>query len=207
MVVPPWLNEWTPFLKGAVGWSAAGFINESLIKPSRARRRLAHVLAEEVAQNLRLLVLQTEFFKVAPSELPADFKLSDTIYRAVVARIGELPDTLTGDLLLFYLRVENINTMMKDILIVHDLVEVIKRDPDRNGGIERLVAKQEYLRRAILVYKESFAVGLEQADLALRRLRVEETFLGAFGYRFRRKPMLNPGEARRDVLEKLQRLK
>jgi hypothetical protein len=40
-----------------------------------------------------------------------ELKLADSVYRSVVDRIGELPDRITGELLLFYERIGTINTL------------------------------------------------------------------------------------------------
>jgi hypothetical protein len=192
----PWLIPLVPFLKGAVGWSAASFLNETIIKPSRSRRRLSHVVAEELSHNLQMLVHQNEYFRLYPGDFPADFHLSEIVSKAILARLGELSDKLTGDLLVFYLRVENINNMTRDLSGVIEAVKEIKRNPDQNGGLSRLEDRREYLRRGMIVYKQSILSAIPQADRLLRQLRVKETLLGRVGYLFRRKPTLNLADAR-----------
>jgi len=204
--MPLWFLPLLPFLKGAGGWSAARFLNETLVKPSRARRRLAHVLAEEIAHNLQMLVGQDEYFKVAPNEIPSDFQLSDVVFKAVLSRLGELPDGLTGEVLLLYLRIDATNARTRDLSKTIEQIHTISQDPDRNGGSAALAAKNEYLRRGGKVYKDGFTVSIEHEDPVLRRLRVQETLFGRLGYRFRRKQLLNRADAKRAVADLAQHL-
>jgi hypothetical protein len=196
--MPQWVID---LLKGALGWSAASFVYEVFVKPSRGRRRLAHVLAQEVGHNLELIVLQLEYFTIAPNELPADLKLADGVYKAVVGRIGELDDDVTGELILFYERVASINEQTSALVTLADAIAAIKRNPDAGGGIPALEMKVQQMNRAASVYKNTFATSAEQGDRLIRMLRVAETPLGKFGYRFRAKPQLDPAEARKRVAE------
>ena len=92
------LNQINPFLKGVIGWSAASFAYENFVKPSKSRRQLARVLAEEVAQVLQMTVHQAEYNEVQPTTVPGDFLLHQDVYKALLSRVGELPDGLVGDL-------------------------------------------------------------------------------------------------------------
>lgn len=73
MDIPELLGQIGPFLKGVIGWSAASFAYENFVKPSKSRRRLARVLAEEVAQILQMTVHQAEFNRLQPKTVPGDF--------------------------------------------------------------------------------------------------------------------------------------
>lgn len=197
--MPQWISRVLPFVQGAVGWSAASFVVETFVRPSRGRRRLAHVLAQEVGHDLELLVLQLEYFQIAPNELPADLHLADGVYRAVLDRIGELSDKVTGELILFYERIASINNQKNELATLIDAVAEGRRDPDRHGGASALELKQERLARGVQVFKGTFIAAAQQGDKLLRQLRVAETFLGRFGYWFRKKPTLDPAEARQRV--------
>lgn len=206
MPTPTWVQEAWPFLKGIIGWGAASFVVENFFKPRKARRSLAHVLAEEVSLNLQLVVSQLAWFGLHPNEIPADLKLLDRVYETNTARIGELPDELTGPLILHYERIGTINRLTGDLGRLADEIQTIKRDPDRHGGVEALKVAGERMRRGMLVYKAAFAAALEEGDFLLRKLRVLETFGGRVGYWFRKKPMLDTGEAHQKVVAHSEQL-
>ena len=207
MMLPPWVESIIPFLKGALGWSAASFAVENFIKPSRARRQLARVLAEEVAQILQIAVHQAEYLRLEPNSVPGDFVLHSDVYRALTARVGELPDDVVGDLILFYQRVHTLNTDSANMRTLIDDVASIKSDPDRHGGLNVLAAKSEHLRRGMIVWREHFPVIIQQTDRVLRRLRIAETPFGRLGYWFRRKPTLDPEQVRSAVEARSAKLK
>jgi hypothetical protein len=53
VAVSNWLTEVSPWVQGLFGGTGATLFWEGILKPVRARRSLAHVLAEEVAHNLQ----------------------------------------------------------------------------------------------------------------------------------------------------------
>jgi hypothetical protein len=196
-----------PFLKGAVGWSAASFIYESIIKPKASTRRLAHVLAEEMSQNLQLLVGQRALFQLQPNTLSADLKLTDVVFKSMLGRIGELPDDMTGQLLLFYSRLDHINGVTKELGVAVDRQKAIKQNPDANGGMSALEDTNEFLRRGFITYRDAFQVCIDQAAVLLPKLRVAETRFGRFGYFFRKKPKLDVAATREDVASHVSKFK
>jgi hypothetical protein len=204
--VPPWLAALVPFLKGALGWSAASFVYENVVKASRSKRQLARVLAEEVSLALQAVVYHGEMAELRPKTVPEDFRLHGDVYQALLSRVGELPDHIVGELLLFHQRCAVLNEDTRRMLDAVERLERIKRDPDRNGGLEALDATREGLRRGLMVWRGHFPVLAEQGNRLLRNLRIAETPLGRVGYLFRRKPTLDVAQVRENVAARVKQL-
>ena len=206
MDIPELLSQIGPFLKGVIGWSAASFAYENFVKPSKSRRQLARVLAEEVAQVLQMAVHQAEFNRLQPKTVPGDFLLHQDVYKALISRVGEFPDGLVGDLILFHQRVAVINDDTRRMHDAIDKLERIKRDPDHNGGLGALKSTEEYLRTGMIVWHGHFPVIVEQGNRILGQLRVAETPFGKLGYIFRKKPALDIADVRNAVVARHDRL-
>lgn len=200
------LSQIGPFLEGVIGWSAASFAYENLVKPSKSRRQLARVLAEEVSQVLQMTVHQAEYNELQPKTVPGDFLLHQDVYKALLSRVGELPDGLVGDLILFHQRVAVINEDTRRMHEAIDKLDLIRRDPDHNGGLAALKATEEYLRKGMIVWHGHFPVIVGQGDRILRKLRIAETPLGKLGYIFRKKPTLDIADVRKAVVARHDQL-
>lgn len=204
--MPPWLEALVPFLKGALGWSAASFVYENVVKTSRDKRQLARVLAEEVSLALQAVAYQGEMAELRPKTVPEDFRLHSDVYRAMLSRVGELPDHIVGELLLFHQRCAVLNEDTHRMLEAIEHLERVRRDPDGNGGLAELDATREVLRRGLMVWRGHFPVLLEQGNRLLRNLRIAETPLGRVGYFFRSKPTLDFVQVRKNVAARVKQL-
>lgn len=191
MTLPVWLIPLVPFLKGALGWSAVSFLNETFIKPSRSRRGIATVLAAEVQQILQMVVHQAEYLKIAPKTVTADFHLFNDVYRALLARIAELPEDVVGDLVLFHQRVAIVNLDTARLIGLIDDMKQLSNAGENAIASKAYQGNEEFVRRAMMVWRAHFPVLVQQGDRILRRLRVAETRFGRLGYYFRKKPSIN----------------
>jgi hypothetical protein len=88
-----WLTLLSPWFSGFFGGAGAILLWEGFLKPSRERRSLAHVLAEETAQNLNLAAMQLNLIRTgrSPEAVRPWAPLSSIVFQAAVPRLGELP--------------------------------------------------------------------------------------------------------------------
>lgn len=105
---PRWLSGLSPWIQGFFGGAGATLLWEGVLKPRRARRRVAHALAEEIALALTYAASQRLYVKHLPKGVPGDFAMSDVVFNAVAAQLGELPELL-GEIVIFYQGVRDLN--------------------------------------------------------------------------------------------------
>lgn len=85
-------------LAGLFGGIGATFVWEAFLRPVRERRNIAEVLSAEISLNLQLLA--GAHIHARPDKVPTDFELSTSIFDSVVARVGELPPDIVGEVIL-----------------------------------------------------------------------------------------------------------
>jgi hypothetical protein len=101
----------TSLFAGLFGGIGATFLWEAFLRPVRERRNVAEVLSAEISLNLQLLAGAHVHAK--SDKVPTDFELSTSVFDSVVARVGELPPDIIGDVILLYRFFRRLNSIPK----------------------------------------------------------------------------------------------
>ena len=103
IAAPEWLvTGGGTIITGALGGFVATFLWEVVLKPRRERKALAELLAAELEQHARLLTAMRLERAKQPDRVVTQQGLSTGVYEAVLGRLGELPYTLVGPLVVYY---------------------------------------------------------------------------------------------------------
>ena len=160
-----WLTELSPWIQGLFGGTGATLVWEGILKPVRARRSVAHVLAEEVAHNLQYSAGQRLLLDKNPRGIPNDFSLSTGVYEALLPRIGELPK-LVAEIVLLYRSIEALNAIPESFTVALNKLQ----DPE---GHPRHVFTQleEQVNAFLGVYRTGLESVVNRASTLLPKLR------------------------------------
>jgi hypothetical protein len=103
-----WFWNLQPWVQGGLGGAAVTLLWQAI--SGRDRRSLAHVLSEEMAQNLNLVALQLDLIRAgqSPEAVRPWHSLSSIVFKSVVGRLGELPK-LIGKVVAVYQVLEIVN--------------------------------------------------------------------------------------------------
>jgi hypothetical protein len=99
-----------PWIQGLFGGAGATLLWEAFLKPARDRRSLAAVLLQESSHNLEYATAHRRYLQHNSRGLPADFHLSDLVFRSVTDRIGELSG-VSGLVVISYRQIEALNSL------------------------------------------------------------------------------------------------
>jgi hypothetical protein len=157
-----WLKNASPWIQGLFGGAGATLAWEGLLKPTAARRSLAHVLAQEVGHDLQIAAGARASIKYDPDAVPGDFGLSTMIFDAVAARLGELPH-LTGEIVLLYRRAQVLNQMPRGFA---DSLREFRATSD--PGTQRIVESE--LQSILAAYHTGLTTFVNEANALLPKL-------------------------------------
>ncbi len=155
----------SPWIQGLFGGTGATLFWEGILKPVRARRSLAHVLAEEVGHNLQYAAGQRLLLDKNPRGIPSDFSLSTQVYKALLPRIGELP-RLVGEIVLLYRSIEALNAIPESFTVVFNKFHDPEGQPDYV-----LVQLEEQINGHLGVYRTGLESVVNRANTLLPKLR------------------------------------
>ena len=134
-------------------------------RPRRAKRRVAALLAVEVAQNTGLLSLQAAMMQLEPQRFGPGFHLSALVWDAAKTSVTELPESELRDVLLLYGTYESIN---RDAAVIDGLAdEIASRDP--NDRQQKVLATQAI--GALQLLREQVIDGRRRGHALVLRLR------------------------------------
>jgi hypothetical protein len=155
-------------VQGLFGGAGAILLWEAFLKPARERRSLAHMLAEEIGLNIQHAAAQLSYAKKHnPKGIPADFVLSEVVFNAVAARVGELP-ALAGDVVHLYQRVATMNRLPTDFSETLDRLRDLEA---QNPADARVKQHRDLLDNMLVVYRSSLDTFINLGNEVLPKLR------------------------------------
>ena len=192
-MVTSWVTEISPWIQGLFGGTGATLFWEGILKPVRARRSLAHVLAEEVGHNLQYAAGQRLLVDKNPGGIPSDFSLSTQVYEALLPRIGELPK-LVGEIVLLYRSIEALNAIPESFTVAFNKFH----DPE--GQPTYVLAQlKEQLNGYLGVYRTGLESVVNRANTLLPKLRRASVPWYRLDLRLRKPKLLSLDELGRTV--------
>lgn len=114
----------TSLAAGLFGGIGATVAWEAFLRPVRERLHIAEVLASEVSLNMQLLA--GAHVSARPDKVPTDFELSTAVFDSVVDRVGQLPPSVVGKVLLLYRFFRRLNDLPKTY---EQYVDDLRRTP------------------------------------------------------------------------------
>jgi hypothetical protein len=191
----PSFKDLSPWLQGLFGGAGVTFLWEVFLRPSRARRSVARVLAEEVSIGLEHCAAQRLQLELTPTTLPADFQISANAFDALANQLGELPASTVGGVVLFYHQAKVMNGLPIGYGAVHNRWQALATAGDTP---ERKALKEE-LERYLLVYKMGLEKMVERANELLPQLRRLSVPMWRVDYLLRKKKLLSIDELQKQV--------
>jgi hypothetical protein len=190
----------SPWLQGLFGGAGVTLLWEGIVKPSRERRSLAHVLAEEIGHNLQYAAGQRLYHEKEPKIIPGDFTLSELVFSAIADRLGELPE-LTGEIVLCYRKAQALNAIPEAYTII--LNEYLHAKEALATGLPGVSEKYQNAQTAVRAHIGVYRSGLEgfvaTANTLLPKLRRAATPWYRFDIRMRKPNLLSLEDLAQDA--------
>ena len=182
-----WFTQLSPVLQGLFGGAGATLLWELILRPARARRAVARVLAEEVSLALESCAAGRLQLNLTPRAIPGDFQISTLAFNAISSDLGELPSELIGETVLLYHHIGLVNAIPKtfgESLDKWTALAVV-------GDTEERQSLRRELDQTLIVYRGSLEKLVERCNAISPKLRRKSVPLWRIDYLFRRKKLLS----------------
>jgi hypothetical protein len=181
-----WFYGLSPVLQGLFGGAGATLLWELVLRPARARRAVARVLAEEVSLALESCAAARLQLNLTPRAIPGDFQVSVLAFNAISSDLGELPSELIGETVLFYHHIGLANAIPKTFGETIDRLNGLASSCDTG---ERQSLSRE-LDQTLVVYRGTLEKLVGRCNSLLPKLRRTAVPLWRIDYLFKRKKLL-----------------
>jgi len=186
-----WWKNLSPWVQGLFGGAGVTLLWEGLLKPTRDRRSLARVLASEISINIQYAAGQRLYLNHNPSGIPSDFAMSDAVFEATAARIGDLPPNVIGEVVLLYGGLRDLNRIPASFALA------LREFRSKSGPDQKVV--QMELDSHFGVYRTSLEKFVERANVLLPKLHRIATPWFRIDLRLKKKRVLTLEDLARDV--------
>jgi hypothetical protein len=95
-----WLKDIPPVRQGFLGGARTTLLSAEVLKPARACRRFARVLAGEISLNAQIAGTMQVYLTREARHVPSDFGFVTGTFTAVANRVGKLPTRLVTSVML-----------------------------------------------------------------------------------------------------------
>lgn len=136
------LSEWIAGELGSIALALlAGAGGSALLeliwRPRRIKRRVARLLAAEIAMNTQLVALTAAMMKVQPPKMGPGFRVSMLVWDAARESVTELPDAELREVIALYGSYHEINRDAETIDALMDSAEGLEPNSSRRVLIQR----------------------------------------------------------------------
>lgn len=143
---------------GLFGGAGVLLLWEVVLKPMRQGRALAEVISAEVSINLELLTAAQSLSKKLTG-VPADLRVSTTVFESVTAQIGDLPPNLVGEVVFLYRYFIDLNAQPQA------WVDGVKELRGYQPGSPNYQATERELRRLVAIFRQCLSKAIARTEL------------------------------------------
>jgi len=117
------MNTLIAIVLGLLGGIGGTILWEGFIVRRRNCKSLARIIATEIGMNMALLSAQIHLRETQPNSIEKDFQLTRSVMDSVSSEIGIFPSNILEKVLQFYLNVDHVNRVSKEMVAICQKLE------------------------------------------------------------------------------------